>query len=184
MEIWKQLRYGSESYEKYEVSTYGRIRNSQTLHIKKTQVDYRGYEVATIYRNNDDPNKKLKSIKIHRAVASTFLENFDYSLTVNHKDGNKLNNMLSNLEWCSQKENNQHSASVLGYSEMFSKNAKRTFSKKVLQLDKNENLINEWESTREAERQLGFKHENISKCARGERKQYHGYLWRYVENVV
>lgn len=86
----------------YSVTEDGCIINNKTGRNMKICVN-RGYQVVSIYIN-----KKRFTTKVHRIIAECYLDNpsnYDY---VNHKDGNKLNNNLSNLEWCTHKHNMQH----------------------------------------------------------------------------
>lgn len=64
----------------------------------------RGYRQVLMY----DRNNKMKSMKIHRLVAHLFLPNWDDKFTVNHKDFDKYNNNVDNLEWASNSENHRH----------------------------------------------------------------------------
>ena len=182
--MWKPLVYNGELYETYEVQDSGEIRHAITKLVRKLYVDHRGYQAVTIYTGRDGDKKITKCIKIHRAVAGTFLDNPEGKQTVNHKDGNKLNNALSNLEWSTQKENNEHQMEVLGNREKFRAKAKSTFSKKILQFSFDGILVKEWNSTRDVERCLGYRHECVAACARGARKTAYGHIWKYVENVV
>lgn len=99
METWKDIPH----YENfYQASSFGRIKN-KAGHILKPEFHYNGYLRV-------DLCKKTVCIKqyIHRIIATTFLENpSDYPL-VNHKDLNKQNNAVENLEWASHKQNTQH----------------------------------------------------------------------------
>jgi hypothetical protein len=180
LEIWKELNYNGESYPTYEVSTEGKIRNKETRHVRLTHIDRRGYECVTIYVACENGKKQYTSIKLHRAVACTFIPNPENKETVNHKDGNKLNNCVSNLEWNTTQENHDHSMEVLGNQELFRTTMKRTFSREVIQMDLDGNEIKIWDSCRDVERELGFAHENIAACARGKTKTSYGYVWKYA----
>jgi hypothetical protein len=105
--LWKTLVYHGEVFEKFEASTDGRIRNSKTLKIYKTCINKNGYEQVCVSIGSS--NKK-KVFKIHRAIAETFIPNPKNKPEVNHKDGNKLNNYMLNLEWSTGSENMQHAA--------------------------------------------------------------------------
>lgn len=99
-EIWKDIQgYGG----KYQVSNLGRVRSilrNKILIPKKTK---KGYLRIRLYENNH-----CKNIVIHRLVAFAFIPNPENKPQVNHKDGNKENNCVSNLEWCSCYENFWH----------------------------------------------------------------------------
>ncbi|QHJ78708.1 MAG: hypothetical protein [Bacteriophage sp.] len=95
-----------DEFPNYEVSEMGQIRNSKGK-ILKTFTQNSGYEVVSFPK----PIVKRSSYKrtVHRLVALSYLPNPDNLPQVNHKDGNKLNNQVSNLEWCSPKLNTRHS---------------------------------------------------------------------------
>ena len=103
-EIWKDIP-GYEGL--YQVSSLGRIKNvRKTLRDHKLlipKVNAYGY-----YYTNLSKEGILKTIRIHRVVAECFVENINNKKTVNHIDGNKLNNDSSNLEWLTSQENTQH----------------------------------------------------------------------------
>lgn len=96
---WKII----DEFPDYEVSDLGQVRNSQGR-VLRTFIQNGGYEVASF------PNGSKTSAKrtVHRLVALAFIDNPTKYKVVNHKDGNKLNNRVDNLEWCTQYENCQH----------------------------------------------------------------------------
>lgn len=87
----------------YEVSNLGRVRNIKTHKLVMQSVVVSGYKRVTLYKENK-PKTKL----VHRLVAETFLPNPNNLMIVNHKDGNKLNNIVTNLEWCTQSYNTSY----------------------------------------------------------------------------
>ena len=91
-EIWKTMQENN----KYEVSSIGRIRNKKTSRILKTTISNKGYERFIIYQKNSKP----KMYYVHRIIASNFLNNNNNYSEVNHKNENKLDNRVENLEWC------------------------------------------------------------------------------------
>jgi hypothetical protein len=114
-EIWKDI---SDYHGIYQVSSCGQIRSLDHFdkygRLKKGRIlkqtkDKGDYLVVNLYRNG-----KLTKGKVHRLVALTFIPNPNNLPEVNHKDGNKSNNYLSNLEWCTSKENSDHKINVLG----------------------------------------------------------------------
>src|SRR5690606_38396846 len=86
----------------YEVSTTGRVRNSSTGKIKAKTL-LRGYEKVCLWKQGT-----VNSPLVHRLVAKAFIPNPNNKPQVNHKDGNKQNNCVSNLEWVTAKENIGH----------------------------------------------------------------------------
>jgi len=97
-----------KGFENYRISEYGDVLNVKTGTVRKIFVNPHGY--ATVSRMI---NAKKKTFLTHRLVALAFLTPNGWKI-VNHKDGNKLNNHYSNLEWCSQKHNALHSIHALG----------------------------------------------------------------------
>lgn len=98
--MWKTI----EGNEKYEVSDDGHVRNSRTKRILKDRFDANGYVQAYLYSEEG----KAKNYHTHRLVADAFLEKDPIRDQVNHRDGNKLNNSVDNLEWCTKSENTRH----------------------------------------------------------------------------
>lgn len=98
-EYWKQV----PGYPLYECSTFGNIRNIKNKHLLKPAKDKNGYKRVVLCLCG-----RHKNITVHRVVAITFLENTHNLPQINHKDGDKTNNKLSNLEWCSNYQNIHH----------------------------------------------------------------------------
>lgn len=184
MEIWKDI----EGYNnKYQISNYGRVKSLYNNHLEKREVILKprksnnGYLYINLYKNS-----KCKTKRIHRLVAEAFLYNKNKLEQVNHIDGNKLNNNVNNLEWISASDNCKH-AYINSLSDPISnlpkdlKGKNNPKSKKIVQLDINNNLIKEWETIKEAKETLKINH--ISACCRGERKTAGGYQWKYVDDV-
>lgn len=89
----------------YLISNYGEIKSLITNKLLKFELVHRGY-----YRVRLSFKGASKRFLVHRLVAQYFLNNKNKDLIVNHKDFNQLNNVVTNLEWCSQKQNCQHAA--------------------------------------------------------------------------
>ena len=89
--------------EQYEISREGIIRNCKNLRIKSQYISSTGYYMISISINN-----KSKPFRVHRLLAMTFIQNIKCYEYINHIDGNKLNNNLDNLEWCTHLQNMQH----------------------------------------------------------------------------
>ena len=105
---WKRMIYQGKDYgDYYLVSENGDLKNVRTGKIRKLNlIGSKGYYGCCISLGN---RKMKKMIRIHKAVAETFIPNPDNKSYVNHKDGNKKNNSVSNLEWVTAKENMFHS---------------------------------------------------------------------------
>ena len=120
---------------------------------------------------------KEKNISIHRLVALAFIPN-PYNLPqVNHKDENKQNNNVENLEWCDAKYNNNYGTHNERIAETHLN--RKDLSKPVKQFKKDGVFIKEYPSIMEVERQTGFFCGHISKCCKGRYKQAYGYIWKY-----
>ncbi|MBQ3502364.1 MAG: HNH endonuclease [Clostridia bacterium] len=106
-EIWKKLVYPNitDAQNHYEISSNGRLKNLKTNRILKPSMVNTGYYTVRITLGS---RNLKKHIIIHKAVAYTFLPNVYNYPEVNHKDGNKLNNNVENLEWCSSHYNQIH----------------------------------------------------------------------------
>lgn len=105
-EVWKDLIYQGKDYgDRLEVANTGKIRNKITSNILKLNPDGNGYLGVYVSLGSRADGKRFR---VHRAVAETFIPTESTTLTINHIDGNKVNNMVENLEWCTQKENNHH----------------------------------------------------------------------------
>lgn len=115
MEIWKDIK-GFEG--SFQISNKGRIRSLDRwidgrsryfIHgrVLKTAINMNGYEICNIKIRNKGHN-----VYIHREVAKAFGKKENGKNYVNHIDGNKLNNTIENLEWCTASENNQHAYDI------------------------------------------------------------------------
>lgn len=101
-EVWKDI----EGYEGlYKVSNLGNIHSIKSHYILKGSIDTMGYRIVNLSKN-----KTNKHFYIHRLVAKAFIPNPDNKPQVNHIDGNKLNNNITNLEWVTGKENIRHAS--------------------------------------------------------------------------
>lgn len=158
--VWKDVS-GYEDY--YEVSNQGVIRNKNTQRVLKPMLKKNGYLTVDLgYRGT-------KTVSVHRIVATAFIEHPNKFPCVNHKNENKIDNRVDNLEWCTQKYN-------LNYG--FGATAKNS---PVLQFDASGNFIKLWASIKEAAETLGIKYQGISRVCRGERKTSGGFRWEYVD---
>ena len=161
-ECWKKIN----SEENYQISNFGRVKNVKTNRILKPNLMRNGYLKIHLYKHG-----KRSSFFIHRLVALAFVPNPKELPQVNHIDENKSNNLSSNLEWVSAKEN-------VNYGQRNYKNSvTRGFT--VQQFTLKEKYIKEYHSVQEASRLLNIPATSISNVCRGVYSQTGGYRWRY-----
>ena len=170
-EIWKNIL----NYEGlYQISSHGRVKSLQKKtgflirkeHILKPRVKDNGYLIVSLFKDKQMSNKY-----VHRLVAEAFIPNPSNYPCINHKDYNKTNNNVDNIEWCSYSQNNTYSNCqvIAGASKRIP----------ILQCDKNGVILKEWECSLRAGQELGFSNSNITACCRGRANTAYGYIWRY-----
>lgn len=180
-EIWRDI----PEYEGiYQASSFGRIRSMDRLdgrnhRIKGTimspSLNRHGYWGIHLFKGGVG-----KSFMLHRLIAFTFLGECQH-LDVNHKDGNKSNNSVENLEWCTRAENLQHSYKVLGRAGVNKGRygSLNKLSKPINMYDINGNYLKTFPCANEASRIMNIQQSDISKAANGKRKYAGGYKWKY-----
>lgn len=171
-EIWKDIK----EYEGlYQVSNYGRVRSLNYNHTKKIRelkvyTNEFGYLRAYLRKDNI-----TNVFFVHRLVADAFIPNPLNLPQVNHKDENKTNNNVENLEWCSCTYNINYGTRK---EKVAKKNTNGKKSKIVLQYALDGTFIREWPSTNECGRN-GFSQNHVADCCRGKYKQHKGFIWKY-----
>lgn len=193
-EIWKDI----EGYEGlYQISSLGQVKslkdkygNSREKILKQ---DKNVYLQITLYKNG-----KKKTFLVHRLVAITFIDNPNNLPMVNHKDENKENNCVDNLEWCNARYNLTYGTAIqrrvantdwkalktkIDFKAIGRKVAEKLTnrqdqSKQVYQYSLDGELIKTWESTAECGRN-GFIQVAVCDCCNGKRKTHKGFLWSY-----
>lgn len=165
-EIWIDC-YGYEG--KYQVSNMGRLWNVQTQRIFSGSVGQDGYVKTTLTAING----KKKTEKVHRLVALSFLglPEDKNKTQVNHKDENKTNNCLDNLEWMTPLENCNYGTR--------NQRAGEKHRRMVSQFSMSGEWIATYNSLKDAAAQTGVSYSNISSVASGRRNMAAGYVWRY-----
>lgn len=177
-EIWKPVK-GYEGL--YEVSNLGRVKSlARTCkgrgngrkpireRILCLEVSSGGYVLVRLSMDG-----RTKHCLVHRLVAEAFIPNPNNLPQVNHKNENKADNRVENLEWCTEKYN-------MNYGECISKIKKNQPHKRgVCQYDKDGVLLAEFQSIHDAGVLSGIRWQDISACCRGRQNTARGYIWKY-----
>lgn len=173
MEEWKVI---PGTNEKILISTKGNVKsllNGERLLTQ--QYNQKGYRIVRVTIN------RIKiTIRVHREVAKAFIPCSDYALQVNHKDGNKSNNSVENLEWVTNQENADHAIRNGLWKNVFlastnTNEARKKIIKAINNETKEELIFN---SISDAERQLNTRH--ITDVLKGKRTQTKGYAFEYL----
>lgn len=172
---------------RYQVSNTGEVRNARTGHRITHYINEHGYCVVGFYNKEKGHTDHHK---VHRLVAEAFIPNTEGKRTVNHIDGNKLNNNAENLEWATHKENLNHAikSGLVVRSEKQRKAASENVKKNRL-LAKPEKKVfltdlvghkMEFPSIRSAADWVDGVPSGITLCCQGKKKTYKGYKWGYA----
>lgn len=170
-EIWKDI----EGYEGlYQVSNFGRVKSLDRLDsanhklkgkLKSTSIRPNGYVNVILYKNS-----QRKGYSVHRLVAETFIPNPEQKPQVNHKDEDKTNNTVLNLEWATNKENVNHGNRTT--------KAMIKMSKEVYCFETGKTYIN----ARHASEALGVSRECVRDVCLGKQTQTKGFTFTYKED--
>ena len=171
MEEWKSI----EEFPNYEISSLGNVKNIITGKVLKNNVKGGYYYISLTNENYK------KSFLVHRLVALAFIENPENKLEVNHKDKNKLNISVCNLEWMTRLENNIHRCQCIKITS--NKN------KEVLRVDKNTNemlekynsieLAGTWAFNNGYTKTVHNGRNSIGNCLSGLSKLAYNFKWEH-----
>ena len=161
MVLFKQIKGHNSAYL---VGNDGTIFNQKTKKFLKTVKNERGYLHVTLCYG------EKRDYLVHRLVAQAFLENPNDLPEMNHKDEDKENNHVDNLEWCTKQYNTTY--------------GERTKSRNtpVIQRDKDGALVKCWDSMKDAGEALNLKYQGISRVCRHKRKTCGGFVWEYAND--
>lgn len=183
-ETWKEI---PNCNGKYLISTNGRVKtlskysNIGQYSIMKPRIRNE-YLCVGLFIDG-----KQRNFRINRLVAMTFIPNPLNKPHVNHINGNKLDNRLDNLEWCTREENMQHAFAnglISKEGNARSINAMRKANIKPIYMIKNNKIINEFGSVDEASEYLGINKNLIYRVLCGYRKSTHKLTFKYKEKGI
>lgn len=175
-EIWKNI----DGFESYYISNKGRVASVSLQAIKRNSKDkgfvvkiikpiiVAGYSCVSLRNNNE-----VKLVKVHRLVAKAFIKNKKGLEQVNHKDENKQNNCVDNLEWCDSRYNNNYGNRI--------KKTKVKLSLPVACYDLKGNKIKEYKSMQSVKVD-GFNPSKVCAVCKQKygRNTHKGYIWKYI----
>ena len=149
----------------YAVTSCGKVYSYKSKKFLKPGVYKKGYLFVNLWKDGG-----YKSKQIHRLVAEAYIPNPDNLPQINHKDENKTNNCLQNLEWCTSKYNNNYGT----------RNERRSdkLKKPIIQYDLDGNFIKEWHSATDVGKEVRC---GIYQCINGNRKTAYNYIWKFKE---
>lgn len=163
MELWMDIKENPN----YEVSSEGRIRNKKNGLILKPRPGSNKYLRVSIY---DRTVQKVRDKAIHRLVADAFFDGDHDGLDVNHLDGDKTNNFIGNLEWCTRSDNLKHAYRT----NLRPSPHNRCRAVRIIETGE---VFN---SVRDCARYLGCMHSNISLCLHNKQQSCYGYHFEFV----
>lgn len=184
-EIYKDI----EGYEGlYQVSNLGNVKSLNFRNTNKEGLLKLGFDKDKYLRVSLNINGFKKLFGVHRLVATTFIPNPENKPQVNHIDGDKTNNNISNLEFCTAQYNTQHAFNIgLKVAKKgkehyaYGKKGKEHHSSKIIyQYTIQGDFIKKWNSLIDAYNELNINKSDISTCAKGKLKTAGGFKWFYT----
>ena len=161
---WREVK----EYSNYEVNQFGEIRHKTRKKILKPRSNNGGYQYVNFKINGKNIN-----FAVHRIVANAFIPNPNGYTEINHKDYDRTNNCVDNLEWVNSSQNKQHA-----YLKDENKNSR---GKAVVQRSKDGVYIKTFETISKAAKEMNCSVSAISNCCLGRTKTSQGFLWSFVE---
>ena len=172
------------NYPEYLVEQNGDIYSTRTKKYLKPSRASNGYFSVELFNKNGS-----KRFLVHRIVANAYIPNPNNLPQINHKDENRGNNAVENLEWCTAKYNMNYGEgaktrhSKIDYSKpVYKENAIKnamSVKKPIFQYTKDGKFVARYDSAADAARVLGVNNTHISEAAKGKRKTSNGYIWKF-----
>lgn len=154
----------------------GQKQRVANFRILKQSILKNGYKYVKI-RDNSNGKKKLRAV--HRLIASTFIANIDNKPYIDHINGNKADNRITNLRWCTPKENSNNPHALRKNVETHL--GKKAWNEKTVLCFRGSEIIKIYQNSTIAEKD-GFLQQSISKCCRGKMHSHKGLQWMYLSD--
>lgn len=183
-EVWKDIQ-GYKGL--YQVSNLGRVKSLNYHRTGKEKILKPAKNTTNYFFVCLCKERKQKCFLVHRLVAQAFIPNNENKPQINHLDEDKTNNIVSNLQWVTAKENinygthNERMAKTLK-SRKRSQETIEKMSIPIVQLTKTGDYIATYQGARHIGRDLGFHQSNITQCCKGKLKTANGYKWMYLSD--
>ena len=161
---WREVK----EYSNYEVNQFGEIRHKTRKKVLKPRSNNGSYQYVNFKINGKNIN-----FAVHRIVANAFIPNPKGYTEINHKDYDRTNNCVDNLEWVDSSQNKQHA-----YLKDENKSSR---GKAVIQRSKDGTYIKTFETISKAAKEMNCSIAAISNCCLGRTKTSQGFLWSFVE---
>ena len=162
-EEWREIIINNEKIEGYYVSTLGRFKNKKNVIMQDYKPHHSGYILVRVNSNK---------YALHRLIAQTFIINLENKPFVNHMDGNKTNNAISNLDWVTSSENSVHCHKI-----GLTKGNKR----KIIQYDSEMNKIKMFDAIKDASKELNICYSSIKAVLYKKQNKAGGYIFKYLD---
>ena len=166
MELWCEIK----EYPNYEASSEGRIRNKQTGKILSPGLNTNGYKIVVL---SDGGITHTKTV--HRLVADSFYDGDHTGFVVDHIDGNKQNNFVGNLQFCTSSENNARAYKTGLKKPTKAYNQPSNRGVRIIETGE------EFRSIKECARAIGGNHRHISDCLNGKLNKHHGFHYEEIQ---
>lgn len=168
----------AKEYYTYKVFPNGNVMKKSGEGFIKPHKEISGYMSVTLMINGS-----RKRIYVHRLVAMVYLDNAKKLPSINHKDGNKSNNNIDNLEWTNQSDNLKHAVKTGLLKTVFSSDNQPKIRKHISvdQFTKDGVFIKTHYSIVDASRETGIKAQGINATCVGREKSAGGFIWKYSD---
>jgi len=162
-EEWREVVIDDKKIVGYYVSSLGRFKNKKGIIMKNYKPHHSGYIYLRV---------NIQKYALHRLVAQTFIPNLENKPFVNHIDGNKINNSVINLEWCTCSENNLHNHKI-GLS--------KGHTRKIIQYDLEMNEIKKFDKILDASKELNICYSSIKAVLCKKQNTAGGFIFKYLD---